>query len=431
MPLSRLSARRNRNTLLPQRSKSGSGNAGQNQAASRHLNLWEAIRRTRDELAQWQARVDQVNTLFHHSIVPREHRLTDAYCDLTDALMSQFAITTLSPADRSLVGLWITDNLRSLANHPFVTPSYQASLLNQWAGLVDVDGPIENQLMRLARQHALFLTAGADTSHDPHASDSQSSCSPTADVDDEAAAHDDEEEDVVFDFGWHKNSSASSTTKVGDASTAEDSIVQEEKTQRDSFNTNGSDDDTDDQSDAADHRTVDETVSTLEKNLSVDKLFRQLARVLHPDREQDEALKAEKHTLMSQCLKARQEKDINTLLTLYCEHVGELPDNLNDASHEELITALQLQLSQLQQEFRGKRFGDPLLAQIVERYGDSDNAVCEKRVAHHAKSLDIEIQQISKKTKSIQTSIGLQDALLERRAIEQDRMAIDDITGIR
>lgn len=206
MPLSRLSARRNRNTLLPQRSQSSSSNSGQNQAASRHLNLWEAIRRTRDELAQWQARVDQVNTLFHHSIVPREHRLTDAYCDLSDALMSQFAITTLSPADRSLIGLWITENLQSLATHPFVTESYRSSLLTQWAVLIDIDAPIENQLMRLARQHALFVNSDSDNSQDPQSSDSQSSWSFDANVDKESAA-DDDDDDLVFDFGWHQKSS--------------------------------------------------------------------------------------------------------------------------------------------------------------------------------------------------------------------------------
>lgn len=429
MPLSRLSARRNRNTLLPQRSQSSSSNSGQNQAASRHLNLWEAIRRTRDELAQWQARVDQVNTLFHHSIVPREHRLTDAYCDLSDALMSQFAITTLSPADRSLIGLWITENLQSLATHPFVTESYRSSLLTQWAVLIDIDAPIENQLMRLARQHALFVNSDSDNSQDPQSSDSQSSWSFDANVDKESAADDDD--DLVFDFGWHQKSSTPETAETSDTSNAEDPIPSEENTQQDSFDANGVNDDAGEQSDASTRKKIDETVSVLEKNLSVDKLFRQLARVLHPDREQNETLKAEKHELMSQCLKARQEKDINTLLTLYCVHVGELPDNLNDGSHEELITALQLQLSQLQQEFRDKRFGDPLQAQIVERYGDSNNTVCEQRIAHHAKSLDVEIQQTTKKTKTIQTNIGLQDALIERRAIEQDRMAIDEITGIR
>ena len=173
-----------------------------------------------------------------------------------------------------------------------------------------------------------------------------------------------------------------------------------------------------------------ENLRSIEDRLSVERLFRQLAKVLHPDREQDETLRAEKHELMSQCLKARQEKDINALLSLYCEHVGELPDDLNDDSHSELVSALEAQLKDLQAQLRHKRFGDPLQSMIVERYSSSDTSDSERRIQSHAHSLDAETSLARELIKQLDEHDGLLDALDERRSVEQDRMAINEMTGL-
>lgn len=179
-----------------------------------------------------------------------------------------------------------------------------------------------------------------------------------------------------------------------------------------------------------DSAQLDEKIRKSQKSLSVNRLFRQLAKVLHPDREQDETLKADKHLLMSQCLEARQRKDIDTLLQLYCEHVGDLPDDLTDTSHEELISALQLQLKMVQRELRQHRFGDALLSQIVNRYSDSDYPRIDAKIGAHAKQLDREIGQNEATIRQLNTDTGLRSALDQRREIELDRMTIDEITGI-
>ncbi len=416
MPLSRLSARRNRDGLITQRRRQ---DANLNPATSRHLRLWEAIRRTREELSSWQAKVDQVDTLFRQNIVPREHRLTNTCCDLTSVLMTLFAEADLSEADRSLLGLWVTDNLQALQSHPFVSVSRRDALNTQWVQLISVDAPTESQLARLARQHAIF--AEFPSTHSAHPQTSTATDNSATDDSDDSEFDDD---DIVFDFGWHRSDS-----KQESVGTAESTGGSSDPNDDSHQNSNHDKSRQDAEHDAPDRESVDKTVSLLEQRLSVDRLFRQLARVLHPDREQDESIKAEKHVLMSQCLQARQDKDINTLLSLYCEHVGELPEDLTDESHEELIAALQLQLKQLQQELRNKRFGDPLQVQIVERYGAGDNTACEKRIAQHARSLDLEIRRLEKSIDDIQTQTGLHDTLLERRGIEQDRMSINEFTS--
>jgi len=132
---------------------------------------------------------------------------------------------------------------------------------------------------------------------------------------------------------------------------------------------------------------------------------------------------------MSECLEARQSGDIDTLLQLYCQHIGELPHELTVDSHEELIKALEKQLKQLQIEFRQLRFSDPLLKQIIDRYSDASQHQTEQRVMDHAAILDKEIAKIQSTQQSLATESGFQAALAVRRAIELDRWAIDELTG--
>ncbi|MGK0228303.1 MAG: hypothetical protein ACI9US_000961, partial [Gammaproteobacteria bacterium] len=114
---------------------------------------------------------------------------------------------------------------------------------------------------------------------------------------------------------------------------------------------------------------------------------------------------------------------------LYCEHVGDLPEDLTDKSHKELISALELQLKLVQRELRQQRFGDALLTQIVERYSDSNNHRMEAKVALHAKQLDQEIRHNETVIERLNTQAGLQLVLNQRRSIESDRMTIVEITG--
>lgn len=408
MPLSRLTPR-NRQKKAVTRSRTHRREPGPN---SRHLQLLTAIRRTREELDRWQSQMALVDTLFRTHILPREQSLTKQFCALTGLLMDHFANQNLSPGDQSLIGLWIIENLESLNDHPFVSAEQHDALRKRWELLLSRDGYIEQQLTKMSRHLG---------SHDGNAR------VPDRQTDTNAGggttSEDLDEEEIVFDFGWHKKE------EIKPAASTHTHRKKENKAGSDASNQRKQAD-TPDAGVNPSPEQIKHTVESLEQRLSVDRLFRQLARVLHPDREQDEQLKADKHELMSRCLKARQEKDINTLLSLYCEHVGELPGDLADDSHETLINALKLQLEQLQLELRNRRFGDPLLNQIVERYSGPSQAVTQERIDQHLKSLDMEILHTKALSKSLSNPEGLSSSLKERRAVEYDRLAIDEMTGL-
>ncbi|MFT6423264.1 MAG: hypothetical protein ACJA2K_002013 [Thalassolituus sp.] len=82
-------------------------------------------------------------------------------------------------------------------------------------------------------------------------------------------------------------------------------------------------------------------ISQFLKSSSINKMFRKIAGVLHPDREQDPTQREQKSQLMAELVAAREDNDIPKIFILYNDHVGESPlGQLND--EEELLKVIQL-----------------------------------------------------------------------------------------
>ena len=128
---------------------------------------------------------------------------------------------------------------------------------------------------------------------------------------------------------------------------------------------------------------------------------------------------------MSECLRARDAGDVDTLLALYVEHVGALPGTLAGEDSGELVPLLERQLEGLRRRLHALRFGDALRTMLMERYGVGDAAARERLFATHAASLDREIERFETLDGTLATEAGLRAALEARREHELDRLAID------
>ncbi|HGB4869509.1 TPA: hypothetical protein ACIVK9_003356 [Salmonella enterica subsp. enterica serovar Muenchen] len=75
------------------------------------------------------------------------------------------------------------------------------------------------------------------------------------------------------------------------------------------------------------------TIREIFRGSQLSKIYRQIARVVHPDRERDPLKKEEKHRLMQQLVKARKEGDVVTLVTMYDEFVPDGDIVLDSEAH--------------------------------------------------------------------------------------------------
>lgn len=112
------------------------------------------------------------------------------------------------------------------------------------------------------------------------------------------------------------------------------------------------------------------------KTSSINRLFRKVARVLHPDRERDEGAREEKNRLMGALLHARQTNDIPMIFSLYAEHVGESPLQELAGDLKGVTQLLQRQYAHLREQKHGIIEEEPFAAAMYRRfYQKSDQAV--------------------------------------------------------
>ncbi|MEZ9922341.1 J domain-containing protein, partial [Vibrio breoganii] len=104
------------------------------------------------------------------------------------------------------------------------------------------------------------------------------------------------------------------------------------------------------------------------------KLYRQLAKRLHPDKETDNNKKAEKSALMQQLSQAKKEKDVVALLLMAQQH---LPDH-EMVMDSDMIARLQATLKEkiwhLNQEYQELKHGHDLKSIIWDRFGGGNKA---------------------------------------------------------
>jgi succinate dehydrogenase flavin-adding protein (antitoxin of CptAB toxin-antitoxin module) len=74
------------------------------------------------------------------------------------------------------------------------------------------------------------------------------------------------------------------------------------------------------------------------KNKSISSIYRQLAKIIHPDLEADETIKLEKEELMKQLTAAYENNDLHTLLSLEIQWIQKEENQLSALTDEKLKT---------------------------------------------------------------------------------------------
>ena len=108
-----------------------------------------------------------------------------------------------------------------------------------------------------------------------------------------------------------------------------------------------------------------------QKNIST--IYKQLAKLFHPDLEQDELRKAEKEILMKDLTAAYEAKNLHALLSLEIKWIHNETDHLETLTEEKLAVYLQIlrdQAEQLERE-KSELFLQPRYAVLYHEFGPS------------------------------------------------------------
>lgn len=136
----------------------------------------------------------------------------------------------------------------------------------------------------------------------------------------------------------------------------------------------------------------------------IQRLYKQLAKRLHPDLEQDPEQKKIKHKQMQQVLAAKAENDIYTLLELHQQHFD--TDALGQLENQELNGINQLlrqQLASLKQQYDQLFMDDSIEAAIWRRFRNRGNISVDQNFAKHKQGLNSIIARYNELLKQLKT----------------------------
>lgn len=103
----------------------------------------------------------------------------------------------------------------------------------------------------------------------------------------------------------------------------------------------------------------DAELARLMKTTSINKLFRKIARAMHPDLEQDKNKKREKHDQMARLLEAREQKDVAYILQLYTQIFGQLPNDFPQTDFAKLTKIINIKIEHAKQHKNNIIYDNP------------------------------------------------------------------------
>lgn len=162
------------------------------------------------------------------------------------------------------------------------------------------------------------------------------------------------------------------------------------------------------------HNTNVDVATALFSDKQINRLYRQLAKKLHPDRELDPDKKAEKMDLMQQLSHARDVKDPLTILLFAQQFLPEYQLELNENLTMQLESILRDKVKQLNADYHELRRGDGLSVIIWQRFGGGTKAAREKGLREYRQALEQDVEILMAKCREIKTVKGLQKHLKAR-----------------
>lgn len=158
----------------------------------------------------------------------------------------------------------------------------------------------------------------------------------------------------------------------------------------------------------------DKAANALFSDKHMIRLYRQLAKKLHPDRELDPDKKAEKMDLMQQLSHARDVKDPLTILLLAQQFLPEYQLELNDNLIGQLEQTLKFKIRQLNADYHELRRGDGLGTIIWQRFGGGTKTAREKGLREYRQALKRDAEILKANCREIKTVKVLQEHLNAR-----------------
>ena len=151
---------------------------------------------------------------------------------------------------------------------------------------------------------------------------------------------------------------------------------------------------------------------------NLNKLYKLLANRLHPDKETNEHLKAEKTELMSQLVTAKKNKDAFTIISMFHQFMPDSENTFFDGDDTELgqalITLLNEKSHELDKENSDEKYSNGLKSMVWNKLNGRSKKVTQENINSHLADLEDDHTRLNYYIHEVKTVVLLKEILTER-----------------
>ncbi|XNJ86500.1 J domain-containing protein [Vibrio cyclitrophicus] len=348
--------------------------------------LWEDVDKKQRRIERYQAKLDD----FYHDFKASTEKQERAVCRATEKwihrLISFIPRKTIKGPQHEALYDWIQEELTILESNPFnpvdsiaLRESFNQALLALPSNKADVDVMTEDQIEAFREEMFMMLGYELDIS------------------DDELMAM------VKDPQKFHDYLQSVMAEQSQEEHAAEDDIDWGDE----DFFSQANDDN---HFEPSHHQASD----ALYSDKQITKLYRQLAKQLHPDKETDEEKKSDKSALMQQLSQAKKDKDVVALFMLAQQYLPDHEMVMDEDMLERLKMTLMKKIEQLNLDYQDLKHGGDIKNIIWQRFGGGNKASRQKGLREYREHLKKESQELLAQSQEIKTVKQMQESLKKR-----------------
>ncbi len=364
---------------------------------------WQQIEKKQKRNATAKAKIDKLYEEFQEDILPQEQKQAELLAQETRHLMTFLPRKSFTQWQREELQEWVESNLNVLASHPFgnrelfeeVAKEYSDSLVQQ-AQKINEDHDFSLEEIEYMRTMANEMFNGdIDFSNDELIEFMRDPAVFQQVLRQYMEEKAQEEQEKNFDDDFTNESD-------------EGEHFQEEHDY-----SNGNQRYQDEQ-----QAKKQEKLKSLFSSSKLNKLFKMLANKLHPDKEANEHLKAEKSELMAKLVAAKKNKDAFTIISMFHQFMPESDNALFDGNDEELTQALigllNEKLHQLDQEHSDNKYNNGIKSMVWQKLNGRSKKATQENIDTHLSDLESSHSQLNYNIHIVKTVKRLKEILGER-----------------
>ncbi|MBS9426876.1 hypothetical protein [Photorhabdus akhurstii] len=344
---------------------------------------WKSIEKYQLKIAKLQQQQDALFIRFQQEVLPIEHQYIQSKYDKTARLLSFADKKSLGKNQRGELFFWIEEELDELCHYPFNENLDLNKLTDHFSNLnalKEHETPTPEQMADIRQTFGEYFDFNEEIS-------------------------DEELLDMM-----------KSPEKM--RATIEQRFQRESEHFYDEYDA----EETSDFDPAAEDQ---KKLDSLFKSQEVSQMYRKIAKLLHPDREQDLDEKKKKNQLMVQLSQAKKDNDVWTIINMYHTYIDPT-FSFNSRDISDINKLLKARIDILANELNQLKKSDSLPGIVWSTLGGNTSKIIENNLREHCKKLRQNIENETQQRESLRSLTVLKSHLAERRdAFELQQEIID------